>query len=51
MSQLLTSGGQSIGVSASISQDTDQVVWYSNLFKNFPQFVVIDTVKGFDVVN
>ena len=25
--------------------------WYSHLFKTFPQFVVIHTVKGFDVVN
>ena len=28
-----------------------KVVWYSLLFKNFPQFVVIHTVKGFSVVN
>ena len=27
------------------------MVWYSNLFKNFPQFVVIHTVKGFSTVN
>ena len=27
------------------------MVWYSHLFKNFPQFVVIHTVKGLDVVN
>ena len=27
------------------------MIWYSHLFKNFPQFVVIHTVKGFDVVN
>ena len=27
------------------------MVWYSHLFKNFPQFVVIHTVKGFRVVN
>ena len=27
------------------------VVWYSHFFKNFPQFVVIHTVKGFGVVN
>jgi len=27
------------------------VVWYSYLFKNFPQFVVIHTVKGFTVAN
>ena len=34
-----------------ISQEADQVVWYSHLFKNFPQFVVIHTVKGFGIVN
>ena len=27
------------------------MVWYSHLLKNFPQFVVIPTVKGFDTVN
>ena len=27
------------------------VVWYSHLLKNFPQFVVIYTVKGFGIVN
>jgi len=27
------------------------VAWYSHLFKNFPQFVVIYTVKGFGVIN
>ena len=27
------------------------MVWYSYLFKNFPQFIVIHTVKGFHVVN
>ena len=27
------------------------MVWYSHLFKNFPQFVVIHTVKGFSIVN
>ena len=27
------------------------MVWYSNLFKNFPQFVVNNTVKGFGVIN
>ena len=27
------------------------MVWYSHLFKNFPQFVVIHIVKGFSVVN
>ena len=34
-----------------ISQETGKVVWYSHLFKNFPQFVVIHTVKGFHIVN
>ena len=33
------------------SQETGQVVWYSHLFKNIPQFVVIHTVKGFGVIN
>ena len=27
------------------------MVWYSHLFKNFPQFIAIHTVKGFDIVN
>ena len=27
------------------------MVWYSHLFKNFPQFVVIHTIKGFGIVN
>ena len=27
------------------------MVWDSHLFQNFPQFVVIHTVKGFDIVN
>ena len=27
------------------------MVWYSCLFKNFPQFAVIHTVKGFGIVN
>ena len=34
-----------------ISQEAGQVVWYSHLFQNFPQFVVIHTVKEFDIVN
>ena len=32
-------------------QEAGQVVWYSHLFQNFPQFVVIHTVKSFDTVN
>ena len=27
------------------------MVWYSHLLKNFPQFVVVHTVKSFDIVN
>ena len=34
-----------------ISQEADQMVWYSHLFKNFPEFVVIHKVKGFGIVN
>ena len=34
-----------------VSQEAGQVVWYSYLFKNFPQFVVIHTVKGFGIVD
>ena len=33
-----------------ISQEAVQVVWYSHLFKNFPQFIVIHTVKGVGIV-
>ena len=32
-------------------QETGQVVWYSRLLKNFPEFVVIHTVKDFGIVN
>ena len=34
-----------------ISQEAGKVLWYSHLLKNFPQFVVIRTIKGFGVVN
>ena len=27
------------------------MVWYSHLFQNFPQFIVVHTVKGFNIVN
>ena len=33
-----------------VSQERDKVVWYSDLFKNFPQFTVIHTVKGFSII-
>ena len=34
-----------------VSQEAGQVIWYSHLLKNFPQFIVIHTVKGFGIVN
>ena len=34
-----------------VSLETGKVVWYSHIFKNFPQFVVIHTVKNFTIVN
>ena len=34
-----------------VSQEASQVVWYSHLLKNFPQFIVIHTVKDFGIVN
>ena len=34
-----------------ISQESSQVVWFSHLLKNFPQFIVMHTVKGFGIVN
>ena len=34
-----------------VSQEAGQVVWYSHLFQNFPQFIVIHTVEIFGVVN
>ena len=34
-----------------ISQEAGQVVWYSHLFQNFPQFIVVHTVKAFGIVN
>ena len=34
-----------------ISQEAGHMVWYSHLFTNFPQFVVIHAVKGFGIVN
>ena len=44
--QKLTQYGKS-----TIIQEAGQVVWYSHLFQNFPQFIVIHTVKGFGIVN
>ena len=34
-----------------ISQEAGQVVWYSHFFQNFPQFIVIHTVKGIGIVS
>ena len=34
-----------------VSQEAGQLVWYSHLLKNFPQFTVIHTIKGFGIVN
>ena len=34
-----------------ISQEAGQVVWYSQILKNLPEFIVIHTVKGFEIVN
>ena len=34
-----------------VSQEAGHVVWYSHLFQNFPQFIVIHTVKGFGILN
>ena len=33
-----------------ISQEAGHMVWYPNLLKNFPEFVLVHTVKGFGVV-
>ena len=33
-----------------ISQEASKVVWYTHLFKNFPQCTMIHTVKGFGIV-
>ena len=34
-----------------VSQEANEMVWYSHLLKSSPQFVVIHTVKGFSIVN
>ena len=34
-----------------VSQEAGKVVWYTHLLENFPQFVVIHTVKSFSIVN
>ena len=37
--------------SRQVSHEAGEVVWYSHLFQNFPQFVVIYIVRGFNAVN
>ena len=34
-----------------VSQEAGQGIWNAHLFENFPQFIVIQTVKGFGIVN
>ena len=34
-----------------ISQEAGEVIWHSHLFQNFPQLIVIHTVKGFGIIN
>ena len=34
-----------------VSQEIGEMVWYSHLFQNFPQFTMIHTIKGFGIVN
>ena len=34
-----------------VSEEAGQVVWNCHLFQNFPQFIVIHTIKGFGIVN
>ena len=34
-----------------VSQEAVQVVWYCHLFQNFPQFIVIHTIKGLGLVD
>ena len=34
-----------------VSQEAGQIIWYSHLFHNFPQFIVMHTVKDFGIVN
>ena len=37
--------------SIQVPQEAGQVVWYAHLFQNFPQLIVIHTVKGFGIVS
>ena len=46
----MSSSNYCVLICIQVSQEAGQVVWYSHLFQNFPQFVVIHTVKGFSIV-
>ena len=43
--------GGAVGGAEGITDKAGKMVWYSHLFKNFPQFVVIHIVKDFSIVN
>ena len=47
----MSSSNSSFLTCIQISQEVGQFVWYSHLLKNFSQFIVIHTVKGFGIVN
>ena len=47
----MSSSNCSLLICIQISQEAGEVVWYSHLLKNFPQFFVIHTVKDFRIVN
>ena len=47
----MSNSGDCLLTCIQISQEAGQMVWYSHLFQNFPQFIVIHTVKDFGIVN
>ena len=47
----MSSSNSCLLISIQVTQEAGKVVWYSHLFQNFPQFVVIHTVKGFSIDN
>ena len=47
----MSSSNWSFLICIQVSQEAGQVVWYSHLSQNFPQFIVLHTVKGFGIVN
>ena len=49
--KILKEMGLSDHLTCFLTQEAGHVVWYLHLFKNFPQVVVIHTVKGFGIVN